>query len=43
MEALKEQSPKEVRFGVVLYLGDTVLPLTANTVAVPAGAFFGVG
>ncbi len=43
MEALKEQFPKEVRFGVVLYLGDTVLPLTANTVAVPAGAFFGVG
>jgi hypothetical protein len=42
MEALKEQFPKEVRFGVVLYLGDTVLPLTANTVAVPAGAFFGV-
>jgi predicted AAA+ superfamily ATPase len=41
IEAMKEQFPKAFRFGVVLYLGDSVIPLSAHSVAVPLGRFFG--
>ncbi len=32
---------KDFRFGIVLYLGDSVIPLSANAVAVPLPLFFG--
>jgi predicted AAA+ superfamily ATPase len=41
LESMKEQFPKEFRFGVVLYRGNSVIPLSAHAVAVPLSAFFG--
>ena len=38
IESMKEQFPKAFRFGLVLYLGDAVIPLSANAVAVPLSA-----
>ena len=41
IESLKEQFPKVFRFGLVLYLGESVIPLSVHAVAVPLSAFFG--
>jgi hypothetical protein len=41
LESMKEQFPKQFRFGIVLYRGEKILPLSAHAVAVPLGAFFG--
>jgi len=41
LESMKEQFPKQFRFGVVLYRGATVIPLSAHAVAVPLESFFG--
>jgi predicted AAA+ superfamily ATPase len=41
IESMKEQFPKAFRFGLVLYLGKSVIPLSEHAVAVPLSAFFG--
>jgi len=41
IESLREQFGKELRFGIVLYRGDAVVPLSAHAVAVPLASFFG--
>lgn len=40
IEGLAALLPREFRFGVVLYLGRTVIPLSAHAVAVPLDRFF---
>lgn len=40
IEELATQFPRECPFGVVLYLGRSVLPLTEHAAAVPLAAFF---
>ena len=40
IEELSSQFPRECPFGVVLYPGRSVLPLTEHAAAVPLGAFF---
>jgi predicted AAA+ superfamily ATPase len=41
LESFRQQFDKEVRFGLVLYLGRTVIPLSAHVIAVPLASFFG--
>ena len=40
IEELSSQFPRECPFGVVLYPGRSVLPLTEHAAAVPLGVFF---
>ena len=40
IEELSSQFPRECPFGIVLYPGRSVLPLTEHAAAVPLGAFF---